>query len=59
VYPAGAARPGTSNLSFTAGEIVANLVIVPVGAGGKVEFYNGSGGTVQIIADVSGWLAAP
>jgi hypothetical protein len=59
VYPAGVGRPGTANLSFGAGETVTNLVIVPVGAGGRVEFYNRSAGSVQIMADVAGWLAAP
>ena len=32
VYPDLVARPGTSNLNFTAGETVPNLVIAPVGA---------------------------
>ena len=58
VYPDGVARAGTSNLNFLAGQSVPNLVIVPVGADGKVDFYNGSGGTVQVIADVSGWFAS-
>jgi hypothetical protein len=34
-----------------------NLVIAPVGANGKVDVYNGSGGNVQLIADVCGWFA--
>jgi hypothetical protein len=29
-----------------------------VGSDGKVDFYNGSGETVQIIADVSGWWSS-
>jgi hypothetical protein len=57
VFPDGTARPATSNLNFTAGETIPNLVIVPVGADGKVDFYNDSAGTVQLIADLSGvWL---
>ena len=58
VYPDGASRPTTSNLNFSAGETVPNLVIAPVGSDGKVDFYNGSGGTVQVVADVSGWFAS-
>ena len=38
---------------------MSNLVIAPVGAGGKVALYNGSTGTVQLIADVSGYVADP
>jgi hypothetical protein len=39
-----------------AGQTVANLVIAPVGADGKVALYNGSVGTVQLLADVSGYF---
>ena len=59
VSPDGVLRPGTSNLNFSASETVPNLVIVAVGPDGKVDFYNGSAGTVQILADVSGWFATP
>ena len=57
VYPDGASVPSTSNLNFSAGETVPNLVIATVGSDGKVDFYNGSGGTVQVLADVSGWFS--
>ena len=59
-WAAGAARPGASNLNFSAGQTIPNLAIVPVGVGGKISLYNGSGGTVQILADVAGYyVAAP
>jgi len=29
--------------------------VVKVGAGGKIAFYNGSSGTVQLVADVAGY----
>jgi hypothetical protein len=54
VYPYGKARPVASNLNFAAGQTVPNLVTVPV-SGGKVSIYNGSAGTVQLIADFSGF----
>lgn len=57
VWPEGVGRPLASNLNFVAGQTVPNLVVVPVGAPGKVDIYNGSGGTVQVIADVSGWFS--
>src|SRR5665648_1212526 len=56
VYGDGTAHPGVSNLNFVPGQTVPNLVIAPVGANGKVALYNGSGGTVQLLADVSGWF---
>jgi hypothetical protein len=56
VYPDGVATPLASNLNFVPGQTVPNLVIAPVGADGKVDLYNGSGGTVQLVADVSGYF---
>jgi hypothetical protein len=56
VYPDGVSQPLASNLNFSPGQTVPNLVIAPVGADGKVDFYNGSGGTVQLVADVNGYF---
>ncbi|MBS2964431.1 PKD domain-containing protein [Actinocrinis puniceicyclus] len=56
-YPDGTTRPATSNVNFTAGQVVANTVIVPVGSDGKIDLYNSSTGT-QIIADVDGYFSA-
>src|ERR1019366_474998 len=58
VYPDGTARPAASNLDFAAAQTIANLVVVPVGADGKIDFYNAAG-TVQLIADLSGYYTAP
>jgi hypothetical protein len=58
VYGNGSARPGVSNLNFVKGQTVPNLVVAQVGTNGKVALYNGSGGTVQLIADVSGYYLA-
>ena len=56
VYPAGGARPLASNLNWVAGETVPNLVVVPVGSGGEVTFYNYAGST-DVIADLEGYFA--
>jgi len=55
VFPADAARPTASNLNFSAGQTVPNRVIVKVGAGGLVNFYNAAG-SVEVIADIGGWF---
>jgi hypothetical protein len=55
VYGEGSALPLTSNLNFMPGQTVPNMVIAPVGAGGVVDLYNGSAGTIALIADVSGY----
>ena len=54
LWPAGATRPGTSDLNFVAGQTVPNLTIVQVSATGTVDVYNALG-SVQVIADVTGW----
>jgi hypothetical protein len=54
VFPAGTARPNTSNLNFVAGQTVPNLVIVRV-VDGKVSIFNNVGST-NVIADVQGWF---
>ena len=56
-WPTGEPRPLASNLNFTAGQTVPNLVVVKVGTSGKVSLFNSSGAT-HVIADVSGWYGA-
>jgi hypothetical protein len=56
VYPGGGTRPTASNLNFAAGQTIANLILVPVGPGSTVRFYNHSG-TVDVIADLVGTYA--
>ena len=55
-YPTGATRPTASNLNFTAGQTVANLVTVKVGDGGAVTFYN-LDGTTDVVVDVVGYYS--
>jgi len=55
VYPGGASRPNASNLNFDSGQTVANMVIVPVGADGKISLYNNAGQT-DLLVDVLGWF---
>jgi len=54
VWPTGDARPLASNLNFSTLRTVPNLVVVKVGAGGRVSLYNG-GGATHLVADVAGW----
>jgi hypothetical protein len=56
-YPEAGSMPGVSNLNFTAGQTVANLAVVPI-TDGKVDFYNGSGGTLQVVADLEGYFGS-
>ncbi len=54
VYPGSSQAPATSNLNFSAGQTVPNLVTVPVGTDGKVAFSNAFGRT-DVIADLAGY----
>ena len=49
--------PPTSNINFRTGVNVANLVIAPVGRDGLVDFYNGSAGKLDVLADVEGYFS--
>ena len=57
-YPTGQARPLASNLNWTAGKTVANLVVVQVGNGGAVTFYN-QFGSAHVVVDLEGYFAPP
>ncbi len=55
-YPDGGATPGVSNLNLHNNNALANLAIVPIGADGKVAFYNAKG-TVNVVADIAGYFS--
>ena len=54
VYADGASRPSSSNVNFVAGQTVPNLAVTPVSPSGAVQVYNASGGSVNVIVDLSG-----
>ncbi|MBD0689491.1 right-handed parallel beta-helix repeat-containing protein [Streptomyces sp. CBMA123] len=55
VYPGGQQAPNASNLNFTAGQTVANSVVVPVGPDGTVRVLNAAGSSSDVIVDVVGY----
>ncbi|WP_158717205.1 PKD domain-containing protein [Streptomyces sp. NRRL F-4474] len=58
VFPGGGNVPITSNLNFTAGQTIANAVIVPVGPDGTINIRNGSWAGTDVIVDVVGYYSA-
>ena len=56
LFPTGAPLPLASNLNFDPGHSVPNLVVVGVGADGRVGAYNSAGHT-HVIFDVAGWFS--
>ena len=54
-YPTGGARPATSNMNWSAGQVISNRVVVPLGTGGKVTVY--ANVQTDLIADAFAWYA--
>ncbi len=54
VFPAGSALPAVSNLNFSPGLTVANLVTVPLSSSGMIALYNHAGET-NVVVDVEGY----
>ncbi|MEI6496569.1 MAG: hypothetical protein WCO88_07840, partial [Actinomycetota bacterium] len=53
-YPCGG-RPGVSSLNFLAGQTVANAVLAPLSADGRVCLY--SNVPTHLVVDINGWFA--
>ena len=56
VYPTGTATPTASNLNFTPGQIVPNMVVAKLSTNGQVDVYNATG-SVDVVFDVAGWYS--
>ncbi len=54
VWPDGTTKPNASNLNWTPGATVPNLIEVPLGAG-KIDLFNDLG-TADVIIDVEGYV---
>jgi parallel beta-helix repeat protein len=60
-YPDGSgARPTASNLNWQGSMTRAVAAVVPVGADGKIDIFNGSGngGSADVLVDVTGYFTA-
>lgn len=55
LYPSDASLPPTSDLNFTAQTTIANLVVVKLGADGRIAVFNAAG-SANVVIDVLGWL---
>jgi hypothetical protein len=57
-YASGATVPTASSLNYATGDIAANLVVTRLSADGRVELRVGGSGSVQLLAEVVGWVDA-
>jgi hypothetical protein len=56
LYPDGTSAPLASDLNFNAGQTVPNLVVVKLGANGKIGLFNGTSRSNDAVIDVAGWF---
>ena len=56
VSPGAETHPPASSLNFGPGQTIPNMVLVPLGPGNTVTFYNNAG-TVNVVADLVGSYA--
>jgi hypothetical protein len=54
--PNSTSLPGTPNITFSRRQAQSNLVIVPASA--LADFYNGSDGNLQVVADLEGYYTS-
>jgi cyclophilin family peptidyl-prolyl cis-trans isomerase len=55
VWPCTSERPLASSLNFTAGQVVANNVIAPIGSDGDICFYSST--PSDLVVDISGYFS--
>lgn len=58
VFPQGPSVPATSNLNYTKGQVVSNMVVAPLAPDGSV-CLNTAGVSTDLVVDVAGSLTAP
>ena len=55
VWPCGSPQPLASNLNYTVGETIPNLVLAKLGTGGTICIA--AQATTDVVADVNGWFS--
>jgi hypothetical protein len=56
VYPSTSSRPAASDLNWTAGQTVPNLVVGTLGSTGSITFYNAKG-SADVVVDLVGYFS--
>ena len=56
LYPSNGSKPLTSNITPSAGQVVANLVEVAVSSTGQFNIFNAAG-TINVAIDIEGWVS--
>lgn len=56
LYASGTTRPTVSTVNFGPTVIRGGFAIVPIGSDGKIVVYNSSGGVVDVLVDILGYI---
>jgi hypothetical protein len=56
IFPTGATQPTASNLNWSPGVTIPNMVTVKLGTGGAISIFNDIG-NVQVILDLAGFYS--
>jgi hypothetical protein len=54
VFPCGSPQPDASNLNYSAGQIIPNMVVATMGVNGRICFF--TSGATDLIVDVNGYV---
>ena len=57
-FPKGGVVPLVSTVNFTAGQVIANAAIVPLGTGGAITAFTAGGGA-DLLIDANGYFVGP
>jgi spore germination protein YaaH len=55
-FPAGTTLPVAASVNYSPGETVPDRAVLALSQQGAVSFYNGSTGTIDLVADLNGWF---
>ena len=58
VFPKGGSVPLVSSVNFSAGQVIANAAIVPLGTGGAITIFTGGAGA-HLVIDANGYFTGP
>ena len=56
VFPSDRSAPNASTINFVPRVTIANQVLVPIGADGRIVLHNQSAAPTDLLADVAGYI---
>ena len=54
-WPAGTSRPATSNINWSAGQVMPGMVVCALGPSGQMDIYTST--SANVVVDITGWYS--